>query len=126
MSLKTIEQERAKFAYDRVKEVKTGNKESDYLSLVRGFASMILLNGLGQALAFLIAKGKNKPNEYTSLYNHIQSWLKNKFSPDVDKFDILQEIREKDSYHYRLYTKEALAFMVWMKKFSEAELKDNN
>jgi len=118
VSLKTMEQERAKFAYDKVIEVQK-SKNQVYLSLVRGFASMVLLNGLGQALAFLKAKGKQ---EHILLYGHINLWMKEKYAPQESSFDILKKIREESSDKYRLYTRETLAFLVWMKKFSEAEL----
>lgn len=122
MSLKTIEQERAHFAFSKIEEVKN-NINRDYKPLVRGFASKILLNGLGQALAFLKAKGKkNHSNHHEILYSHINLWLKKKFADTENNFDILNKIRTEDSIKYRLYIKETLAFMVWLKKFAEAEL----
>lgn len=123
MALKTLEQQRAKFAFDKIKEVKQ-SKNKDYKSFVRGFSSMILLNGLGQALAFLKAKGKNKSdNHHEILYQHINLWLKEHLG-ESKGFDILGKICAEDSYKYRLYTKETLAFLVWLKKFAEAELPD--
>lgn len=117
MSLKTIEQKRAEFAYNKIIEVKnTGNK--DYKSLARGFSSMILQNGLGQALAFLKAK---KKEHHLAIYNHINLWLKECFGKS-NNFDILAAIRNETSSEYRLYTKETLAFLIWLRKFAEAEL----
>lgn len=121
MSLKTLEQQRAKFAYDKIKEVVNISNSKDYKSLVRSFSSMILQNGLGQALAFLKAKGKEHHNK---LYEHINLWLKQKLAPNDNNFDILNKIINEDSTKYRLYTKETLAFLVWLKKFAEAELSD--
>ncbi len=124
MALKTLEQERAAFAFSKIESVKQSSGNKDYRSLVRGFSSMILLNGLGQALAFLKAKGKNKnDNHHEILYQHINLWLKEYFGIEED-FNILEKIRNEDSYQYRLYTKETLAFLVWLKKFAEAELPD--
>jgi len=127
MALKTLEQKRAGFAFEKINEVKKkGNM--DYKSLVRGFSSMILLNGLGQALAFLRAKGKNDENNHHNLlYQHINLWINlwlEKHLGESNDFDILRKICEEDSYKYRLYTKETLAFLVWLKKFAEAELPD--
>jgi len=117
--LRTIEQRRAQFAYGKIEDVKnSGNK--NYKSLVRGFASTILLNGLGQALAFLKAK---KKDHHLALYNHINLWAKKHFKKQ-DGFDILNAIGEEASSSYRLYTKETLAFLVWLRKFAEAELPD--
>lgn len=121
MPPKTIEQQRAKFAFDKICEVIREKSKGDYKSLVRGFSSMILQNGLGQALAFLKAKGKQ---HHIALYNHINLWLKQKFAPNENDFDILTKIMQEDSIKYRLYTKEALSFLVWLKKFAEAEIPD--
>ncbi len=122
MSLKTIEQERANYAYAKIEEVnkwQENKKKSEYRSYVRGFASMILQNGLGQALAFLRSKGKQDWNDpHNILYKHIDEWL-NKGS---NKSDILERIRSEGSDKYRLYTKETLALLVWLRKFAEAEL----
>lgn len=125
MSLKTLQQQRAKFAYDCVSEIKQqdNNKlKKEYKSLVRGFSSMILQNGLGQSLAFLKAKGEQHHNK---LYEHINLWLRNKFASNNRDFDVLLRIiNENASVEYRLYTKEALSFLTWLKKFVEAELDD--
>jgi len=136
MALKTLEQKRAECAFNKISDIaakikeyrEKGKKEyeslENYKSLVRGFSSMILLNGLGQALAFLRAKGKDDwNNHHNLLYQHINLWLR-KHLREGESFDILGKIREEDSYKYRLYTKETLAFLVWLKKFAEAELPD--
>ncbi|MCX8082696.1 MAG: type III-B CRISPR module-associated protein Cmr5 [bacterium] len=114
--LKTIEQERAKFAFTKIQDVKNKNNK-EYKSLSRGFASMILQNGLGQSLAFLKAKGKD---HHLMLYEHINEWCKVKFKIS----DILESILNSDSSRYRLYTKEVLSLLIWIRKFAEAELED--
>lgn len=122
MSLKTIEQIRADFAYNKIAEVngwQDSKKKSDYRSYVRGFASMILQNGFGQALAFLRSKGKEDLTDpHNILYKHINEWL----SKGDNDFDILEKIRTENSDKYRQYTKETLALLVWLRKFAEAEL----
>ncbi len=120
MSIKTIEQQRAHSAYIDIKEVISKNYESDYRSLVRGFASMILKNGLGQSLAFLKAK---KEEHHNKLYEHLNKWIKVHFNMQ-NNFDLLTDIREGSSYKYRLYSKEILYFLIWLRKFAEAELKE--
>jgi CRISPR-associated protein Cmr5 len=115
--VRTRDQERAEFAYKKIREVKNNN---NYKSLVRGFPTMILQNGLGQALAFLKAKGEI---HHLSLYNHINEWLGDH---ENNAFDILKEIISRDSFIYRLYTKETLLLLIWLKKFAEAEIEDNS
>lgn len=127
MPLRTIEQDRAKFAYNCVTNIincEDDQLKKKYKSLVRKFSSMILQNGLGQALAFLKAKGKEGNNEHTLLYTHINLWLRNYFASNEANFDILNKILNEDCNKYRLYTRETLSFLVWLKKFAEAELSD--
>ncbi|MCM8816031.1 MAG: type III-B CRISPR module-associated protein Cmr5 [Candidatus Omnitrophica bacterium] len=118
MTLKTLEQKRAEFAFQKVNEVKKEDKKGEYKSLVRGFPAMILQNGLGQALAFLRAKGEK---HHQWLYGQINEWLKVSNNGD-ENFDVLQNIMNRDSSIYRLYTKQTLAFLVWLRKFAEAEI----
>ena len=58
MDVVTMEQRRAKFAYDRVLEVKEDDKKTQekYNSYVKNAPVLILTNGLGQALAFYLSK----------------------------------------------------------------------
>ncbi|MBC7288074.1 MAG: type III-B CRISPR module-associated protein Cmr5 [Armatimonadetes bacterium] len=52
-ALQTIEQKRATYALQKVRVQKN---TPEYGQLVKGLTAMILTNGLGQALAFLLAK----------------------------------------------------------------------
>ena len=57
----TIEQERGRQAWDNVSNIKNRNDkklEQEYRSLARGLNAMIQINGLGQTLGFLKAKGR--------------------------------------------------------------------
>jgi CRISPR-associated protein Cmr5 len=120
--IQTLEQERAKYAYEKVCSVSTNSK---YKPLVKGFSTMIMNNGLGQALAFLKAKGDN---HHISLYNHINGW----FNSDKCKInlnengdtrdDLLSAIQNHSSEKYRYYTQETLDLINWLRKFVDAEI----
>ncbi|MCX7840110.1 MAG: type III-B CRISPR module-associated protein Cmr5, partial [Anaerolineae bacterium] len=56
----TIEQERAKSAWEKVAPIVKEKWASEYRALARSTAADILTNGLGQTLAFLRAKAKDK------------------------------------------------------------------
>jgi len=60
MDVVTMEQRRAKFAYDKVLEVKRSDQKTQekYNSYVKSAPVLILTNGLGQALAFYQSKIK--------------------------------------------------------------------
>jgi len=120
-ALRTLEQKRAKHAWDCVQKVKSQPFASDYRSIAVKVPSLILTNGLGQTLAFLKAKGKNEPaNEHEILYKHIEEWLQRQLGINKNLLDWL--VNNATSQQYRLATMEALALLQWLKRFAEAEL----
>lgn len=86
----TLEQKRAAKAWYQVNAVPK-DVQKDYRSLVRKLPAMIRMNGLGQALAFLLAQekktakeirqfnigqsGKEKLGADGLLYKHLEEWL---------------------------------------------------
>src|SRR5207244_643045 len=105
--------------------------EGKYGSLAKKFPALVLTNGLGQALAFLRAKGKDskgrdKP-EFQNLYRHISIWVSSQIYNQKDGKLLERLIGDVagaacDSNTYRRATAETLAFMTWLKRFAEAEL----
>ncbi|MFA0735088.1 MAG: hypothetical protein OGMRLDGQ_001588 [Candidatus Fervidibacter sp.] len=120
-ALRTLEQERAKHAWDCVQEVKDKPFAGDYRTIAVKVPSLIVTNGLGQTLAFLKAKGKGEPgNEHEVLYRHLADWVGRKVNADGDLLSWL--VNTATSQQYRLATMEALALLQWLKRFAEAEL----
>ena len=117
----TIEQKRARAAWDAVLAVKGQESYKEkYLALVRSAPADVLTNGLGQTLAFLKAKGKG---EHKALSKHLSRWV----CPQMgwtQNDDLLRKLTEPDagSDVYRRATAETLAYLVWLKRFAEAEL----
>lgn len=123
MSLQqTKEQQRAKAAWEAVSEIKGERKETKegYSTQAKNFPMMTLTNGLGQALAFLRAKGKP---EHQAFYQHVSAWVTNEIFNASDE-KLLEHLLERDSNTYRRATTESLAFAMWLKRFAEAELDD--
>lgn len=110
---RTIEQERAAFAWAKVNSV---TDKAKYKDVIRKFPSMVINNGLGQALAFLLAKGQ----EHGQLYSHLQEWLRDKKKLVDKQKDLLDGLAQEDSTAYRHATMEALALATWLKRFAEA------
>ena len=84
-TLKTIEQGRAQYAFEKVKEISDNSEDGskklkeNYKSTAKKLPVLIKTNGLGQTLAFLKSKGgKIAINAYDKLYEHIGSWLQTK------------------------------------------------
>lgn len=119
------EQERAKKAWELVNTVPTGAAEK-YKSLVKSAPVMILTNGLGQTLAFILSKVKGQ-NEYLMLYSHLQQWLGGNipWSQNSKNHDnLIERIMYENSQINRMATEEALSFLSWVKRFASARIPD--
>ncbi|WP_042688018.1 type III-B CRISPR module-associated protein Cmr5 [Methermicoccus shengliensis] len=126
--MRTLEQIRAEFAYKKINEVKGKPFESEYARYVKNASAMILINGLGNTLAFYLSKSKKKDDEseeenaYSTLYKHINEWLNERC---FCSGDAIEWIIETDSTKVFQVTQDVLALLNWMKKFAKATLKED-
>lgn len=129
-----IEQKRGQQAWKDILEIK-GRSEKDqkeYRSLARGLNAMIQINGLGQTLGFLKAKGGGKQNAHFYLLGHLTHWMRwnfdtnnNQPNPAIPENNdgLLSWITNTaSSADYRRATTECLAYGSWLRRFAEAEL----
>ncbi len=124
MSLQqTKEQERAAKAWEDVAAVQGQSFGGKYGGWVKKLPALVLTNGLGQTLAFLRAKGKGKANAPQTLYNHLSTWIMGEVAHEKGSLLLLEWLMQQDSATYRRATTEALAFINWLKRFAEAQLK---
>ena len=115
---RSLEQERAKAAWERVSAVKGQPYAGKYGQLARSAAADIQANGLGQTLAFWSAKGED---HHRALLSHVSQWVQGQIG--LSDGDLLQWIiNTADTDGYRRATAEAIAFLIWLKRFAEAEL----
>lgn len=134
-TLRSLEQERAKAAWDAINEVKEANKrleenkqyEQEYASLARSAVSDVQASGLGQTLAFWRAKGfeKGKPkpnNAYAVLFNQVAHQLQARKILPSTQDPVVWISNDASIEEYRRATSEAIAFLIWLKRFAEAEL----
>ncbi len=136
-----IEQQRGRQAWDNIRAIKDLDKSADkklekeYRSLARGLNTMIQINGLGQTLGFLKAKGKQQEEKpHYQLLLHLTTWMQDPehfhaVNSDVMRrgYDgLLQWVLDTgtSSDDYRRATTECLAFGTWLRRFAEAELKE--
>ncbi len=120
-----LEKGRAEFAYSCVKDAleKLDNKrQKEYRSYTRRIPTMILTNGLGQALAFVKAKSE-RGNAYELIYSQLTEYLKSNSTARIkmpsDRSDLLEWVISCDSNEYRHIAQEILAFLNWLKRFAE-------
>ncbi|EDP73929.1 type III-B CRISPR module-associated protein Cmr5 [Hydrogenivirga sp. 128-5-R1-1] len=141
MNNKTLEQKRASYAFEKIKEVINKPYEKDFSSLIGRLPTLILTNGLGNTLSFLFSKGKN---HHLMAIAIISDWLFNETDLKIIKgefnrewFDNLEKIKDKNNianilnpivleaqtHEYIFATEETLRLLNWLKRFSEAMLK---
>ncbi len=117
----TTEQRRAKSAWIDVEDVTDKDK---YGTLARKLPSMIQVNGLGTALAFLLAKGKNKSKDgHMEIYTHISKWILQELGLDgkYTSGSLMDMVRNEDMPTYRRATTEAIEYGIWLKRYVEAK-----
>jgi len=119
--MQTLSQRRAKEALKLILDIgnKTKNDQKqrdDFKQLSKSVPTMIFINGIGQAIAFLKAKGEDKHN---TIYNVMNSWL---VELGLIKKDLLKELNDMDSHQYHTIQREALHFFEWIKRYANAEI----
>lgn len=134
MSLAAVEKERAAHAWESVQSVKSKGEttQKGYAALARGLGPDIILNGVGQTLAFLRSKGKHDPdNAYNLICGHLTDWVCRRpylsgrlHSAESNQLNrLLTSILETfGAAELRFATREALTYALWLKRFATAEL----
>lgn len=125
MNQQTLAQRRAAHALKCV-EAYVGKSYGNYVNYVESLPTTILMNGLGQAAATLLSKAEGdltKPHGL--LYENLRDWLCGDGNADVFKGErkLMKAITTKDQNDYLHAQAEALAWLVWLKKFANAYLK---
>jgi len=135
--MKNLAQKRAKHALDKVNEIidKHANlNNKNFKSFAAGSPTIILQNGLGQALAFWASKMKvdkngNWNNEKYVL-DVIKSWFANSENPlkfiesNTDEKSFITNLINKDQAKYLEIQKETLAMFEWFKRYANAFLSE--
>lgn len=111
----SVHNDMAMWAFEEVEKVVEQEKSKEFRSLARSFPSILQVNGLGMAVAFLDSKN-GKP--YVTMHKMISGWIKRKYP--TDESDVLiKRIVKLDSASYRMYTNEIMNLCLWIKRFAE-------
>lgn len=137
------EQERAGWAWDRVDEVaRLSNAEklqTRYGTLARKLPSYLQVNGVGQTLAFLFAKGKGEGSRADEdrrgraqtkgdgvLLRHLRDRVLRTITGggniSGDPRDVMAVVLALDPDQHRLVGAELAATATWLKRFAEGRL----
>ncbi len=121
--VRSLTREVGKFGYKCVKKVKDDERAAtDYKRQARRLPAMILQNGLGQALSFLLSlSNDNKGAE--QLYRDISQWLRER---DIysKKGDVVGQIMEGDMDQYIRAQEMTLTLLDALSRFAEAFIED--
>ncbi|HVC96170.1 MAG TPA: type III-B CRISPR module-associated protein Cmr5 [Pirellulales bacterium] len=119
----TLDQRRAAHAWEVIQRAK--QKQGDHArqdpkkfgGQAKKLPTRIMAAGLGQALAFLKAKGYAP-----GLLAELTDWVgvRIQIKPDGAK-ELLERIVKGDSDFLRRATDEVLAYLTWLNRFAEAE-----
>ncbi len=125
---RTLSQQRAKFALDKVKSIydqKDPKLNEDYSNFCLRLPGMILNNGLGQTLAFLLADAQGDRDRASfKLYEQLSEWVitnrgiyhQNSYGKD----GLMRALMEGDRGAYIRAQTEVLELLGWMRRFSDA------
>lgn len=125
---RSLQQQRAKHALERIKETKAKYQEEGqekFVGFAKDIPASILINGLGQAAATLCAQARGNPDDpHWAIYEALQSWLcrSDASAPYTSDKDLLTAITEGERRNYLHAQAEALAYLEWYKKFAVAFL----
>lgn len=120
---KTLDQERAAFAWS-----KTEGADDAFKALASGAPSLVMANGLMQALAFWNEKGKNeKGHNHKKLLDPVLEWLGTRVLGlpvrSCDFSAVMQKLHGGDADLYFRATEEALAILKWIRQFAKTRAK---
>jgi CRISPR-associated protein Cmr5 len=132
--MRTIQQQRAKAALERVRKVigqlKEAKERKEFRAHTQGLPFMIHANGLGQAYAFYLANGgddKKPKQSYRAICDTLAEWLTAESQPCHGQWQgrgerekLLDAITRIDMSTYLLAQAEAIAYMSWVKRFADA------
>ena len=128
-TLQTLEQRRARHAWDAVQRAKSVQAAKDYSREAKRLPLRIATAGLGHAIAFANAKcgvGKSVADDAATW---VLATLKSERAAStlVPKQEdaggqLIRKIIENDADWLRRATEEALAYLRWLSRFAEAEI----
>jgi CRISPR-associated protein Cmr5 len=118
----TLDQRRAKHAWQAVTAAKNERDFKDFCMHARRLPVRIMASGLGQALSFLNAKGYAP-----GLLREIGDWVLDKrekpgsAKPKPAENELIKRIIDGNSDFLRRATDETIAYLQWLNRFAEAE-----
>ena len=131
--MQTKQQERAKFAFEQLEsKARNGGIDEKLATFIVGMPNMILSNGLGQSLAFLMAKSSKTERKF--VFDVIKKYLCDNYPKDFGAFknddtnaeyNFLKKFNEIDQGLYIKIQDEVLRMLEWLKRYARAFEKES-
>ena len=119
--MQTKEQKRSQFALEQITAHFQDRVDEETANFIVGMPTMILTNGLGQSMAFLLSK-KDPQGKYGRVFDIIRTWLEQDFQAlcAPSKMEFLRQFSKLDQSVYLTAQKETLAVLQWLKRYARA------
>lgn len=119
--MENIQQERAKFAIEQLEKISSNQViDKDTATFIVGMPNMILSNGIGQTMAFLLAKTDKEKKVYRILKNWICKKYANLGFTDKSDMDFIKTFCTLKQDKYLEIQRECLHFCEWLKRYARA------
>jgi CRISPR-associated protein Cmr5 len=118
--MQTKEQQRAAFALMQIEEQFDNRVDEKTANFIVGTPTMILCNGLGQTMAFLLSK-KKEPKQ-KAVFDFVRAWLE-KEKPHLaalSDMEFLKKFTALSQADYLDSQRESLAVLQWLKRYARA------
>lgn len=126
MGLKSLKQDRQKYAFECIAEIKSVHRSlpSKYKSLCEELGMMLYTNGLVSSMAKYNGKSSNtERNEYNYMVANIFGWLYNRGLTESNIF-IMKDLVQVDSTRMIQLTKEVVLLSDALKEMAKSEIND--
>lgn len=119
--MQTKEQKRSQFALEQISRHFNDRVDPETANFIVGMPTMILTNGLGQSMAFLLSKG-DRQSKYGRVFDIISTWLQQDIQELAapSEMEFLKQFSRLDQSIYLTAQQETLAVLQWLKRYARA------
>lgn len=117
--IQTKQQQRASYALECLTK-DSSEVDKELATFIVGMPNMILSNGIGQTMAFLLAKKKDKMGK---VFDILKKWLQNEmpvFKDATDNLSFLKKFNSISQSEYLKAQQECLRLVEWLKRYARA------
>ncbi|HRU77793.1 MAG TPA: type III-B CRISPR module-associated protein Cmr5 [Rectinema sp.] len=132
--MKTRDQERAAFVLAEIEKSYPDGIPKEHANYFAGLPTMILENGLGQTMVFLLSKSRDTlrdNNKYSFSYRLLRKYLfSNLSSNEQDRYpndiETLKSLIDKPIQEYFEAQRKAIAVATWLKRYAKALVRSDD